>query len=53
MGIGARSAYVGLRKVKVMDCAVVNVEGHAVGDGYSSASGLHAQGSRSNGTGYD
>ena len=53
MGIGARSAYVGLRKVRVMDCAVANVEGHAVGGDYSSASGLRAQGSRSNGTGYD
>ena len=53
MGIGAGSAYVGLRKVKVMDCVVVNVEGHAVGDDYSSASGLRAQGSRSSGTGYD
>ena len=53
VGIGARSAYVGLRRVRVMDCAVANVEGHAVGDGYSSASGLRAQGSRSSETGYD
>ena len=48
MGIGARSAYVGLRWVIGMDCAVVNVEGHA-----AAAGTARAQESRSNATGYD
>ena len=50
MAIGARSAYVGLRRVRVMDCAVVNVEGHAAAAGGGTA---RAQESCSSGTGYD
>ena len=49
MAIGARSAYVGLRRVRVMDYAVVNVEGNAAAAGGTA----RAQESRSSGTGYD
>ena len=51
MGIGARNAYVGLRKVRVMDCAVANVEGHAAAGGGGGTA--RAQEIRSSGTGYD
>ena len=48
--LGDGSDCVGLRRVLVMDCAVMNIEDHTGG---SSASGLHSQKSHSSMTGYD
>ena len=48
MGMSARSSYVGLKRVRVMDCVVANVGGHAAAGGT-----VRAQESRSSGTGYD
>ena len=52
VGMGARSGYVGRRRVRVMDYAAVNVERHAAAGGGTASDPRGAQESRSSGTGY-